>query len=70
MLNTSLTSVANKVTALVNADFDLFAKTDRGRYLLDYQNLAYPIGRNLNIVFDQHRITMENYNYNFVSFFR
>ena len=66
MLNTSLTSVANKVTALVNADFDLFAKTDKGRYLLDYQNLAYPIGRNLNIVFDQHRITMENYNYNFV----
>ena len=63
LVNVGLKSVANKLTELIDTDFDLYAKTDYGRYILDANNLAYPIGKNISIIFEQHKVTLGNFNY-------
>lgn len=55
--NTSLTSIANKVSEILNTDFNLFAKKDNGKDMLDQNNLQYPIGRNVSIVLGQYSFT-------------
>ena len=56
--NLSLSNTANKVSTLVNTNFDLYAKTNYGRNMLDRNNEPYPIGRNLSIVFGQYDVAI------------
>lgn len=67
LVNTSLKAVADKVTELCASDFDMYAKTDYGRDILDAHNRPYPIGKNLNLVFGQYSVPVTGQNYNFVA---
>lgn len=62
----SLGSVAKKVEQLVEAEFDLYAKNDSGRNMLDRQNMPYPIGKNISIIFTQYFVNMDD-GYRFIS---
>ena len=64
--NLGLTSVADKVDKLVGDDYDLYAKRPNGRNMLDANNLPYPIGRALSLVFAQDRVVLDN-GYGFIS---
>lgn len=66
LLDTSLDSVANKVEAILAAEFDLNAKNDIGRNMLDKNNMPYPIGKNLTIVFTQYNVNMDD-GYRYIS---
>lgn len=63
----SLTAVAKRVASLADVNFDLYAKNNAGRNLLDRNNYPYAIGRNVSVVFGQHFVTMENENYRYLS---
>jgi hypothetical protein len=63
----SLGAIANRVAKLSKVKFDLYAKNNYGRNLLDRQNLPYAIGRNVSVVFGQHMVTMEGENYRYLS---
>jgi hypothetical protein len=65
MTNVGLKSVSDKVTDLLEMDFDLYAKTNSGRDILDRQNRPYPIGKNVSIVFAQYAVPMTDYNYTY-----
>lgn len=67
LVNTGLANVANKVNELVNTDYDLYAKNNYGHNMLDRQSLPYPIGKNVNVVFGQYSVTMDNDGYTFKS---
>lgn len=66
LVNTSLSNIANKVTELVNYDFDLYAKNNYGISILDRNSQRYPVGKNLNIIFTQYTSTMDDDGYSFL----
>ena len=54
--DTSLTSIANKVSRTLAKDLNLVAKKANGKDILDQNNIAYPIGRNVSVVFGSQYI--------------
>ena len=67
LVNTGLKSVADKVSELCEADFDMYGKTNYGRDILDAHNRPYPIGKNLNLVFGQYIVPITGQNYNYIA---
>lgn len=65
--STDLTGVANAVDKFLTYDFSLYAKNDIGRNMLDRDNMPYPIGRNLSIIFAQYPEYIETEDYTYVS---
>jgi hypothetical protein len=64
LLDVNLTSVANKVSHLIELDFNLNAKKPNGKDMLDRNNLPYPIGRNISVVVGQYIVNNgDGYNY-------
>ncbi len=61
--NISLSSVSKKVSKLIDTNFDLYAKNNYGRNLLDRNNLPYPIGKNLSITFVQYDVNLPTDSY-------
>jgi hypothetical protein len=66
IMDTSLVSVAKKVEELLEREFDLYAKNDAGRNMLDRNNYPYPIGKNISIIFAQYFVNMDD-GYRFMS---
>lgn len=66
LLATNLKAVADKVEVLANTDFNLYAKKGNGNDMLDRNNMPYPIGRNVSVVFFQNRVEAGD-NYTFLS---
>jgi hypothetical protein len=66
IMDTSLVSVAKKVDELLECEFDLYAKNDAGRNMLDRNNYPYPIGKNISIIFAQYFVNMDD-GYRFMS---
>lgn len=67
IVDTSLNSIAKKVNSLLDAEFDLYAKNDIGRNMLDKSNLPYPIGKNISIVFSQYYVIDSEDKYQYIS---
>lgn len=67
LTDVSLTSVAKRVANLSEVNFDLYAKTNYGRNMLDRNNYPYPIGKNVSVVFGQYFISIDDENYRYVS---
>lgn len=67
MIDTSLTTIANKVNHLLNFNFDLYAKKNNGRNLLDANNEPVSIGRNISVVFAGEYVNMDSNSYSFLS---
>lgn len=65
--NTGLAAVSEAVTAILNRDFDLYAKNSIGNNMLDSNDLPYPIGRNVSLVFGQYTVTMDSSDYQYIS---
>ncbi len=61
-----LASVANKVSEIASMEFEMFAKNQNGRNMLDRNNLPFPIGKNVSMVFTQYFVNMDD-GYRFVS---
>lgn len=55
--DTSITGIAGLVDKACAADFDLYAKRNNGRYMLDKDNMPYSIGRNISMIFGGYYIT-------------
>lgn len=66
LADTGLKSVAEKVEAMLKMDFDMYAKNIYGRNMLDRNNMPYPIGKNVSIVFTQYPVYMDD-GYQYVS---
>lgn len=68
LLDTSLTSVANRVTELANLGLEatLVGKKSNGADMLDRNNMPYPIGRKVSVTFGQYIVTTDD-GYSFVS---
>ncbi|MCY7866107.1 hypothetical protein P8918_13550 [Bacillus spizizenii] len=66
MSDLSLNSLANRVEQLLNLELDLYAKNTQGRNMLDRNNMPYPIGKNISVVFTQYFLNMID-GYRFVS---
>lgn len=62
-----LSAIANRVTALADIDFDLYAKNNYGRNMLDRNNYPYAIGKNVSVVFGQYYVTIDNENFKYLS---
>ena len=65
--STDLVGIANTVEALASTNFDLYAKNAIGRNMLDRDNMPYPIGRNVSIVFTQYAVNVGTENYVYYS---
>jgi len=61
-----LNSIANKVEDLLNLELDLYAKNVQGRNMLDRNNMPYPIGKNVSVIFTQYYVFMDD-GYKYVS---
>lgn len=68
LLDTSLTSVANRVTELSNLALEstLVGKKSNGTDMLDRNNMPYPIGRKISVTFGQYIVTTDD-GYSYVS---
>lgn len=68
LLDTSLTSIANRVTELANLALEstLVAKKSNGTDMLDRNNMQYPIGRKVSVTFGQYIVTNDD-GYSYVS---
>ena len=66
-INLSLSEIANRVNAIASKDFDLYAKNAVGHNMLTAENLPYPIGKNVSLVFGQYTFSMERDNYKYMS---
>lgn len=60
LMDTSLNSIAKKVEALLEVEFDLYAKNGAGRNMLDRNNMPYPIGKNISVIFAQYFVNMDD----------
>lgn len=60
MSDLSLNSIANRVEEILNLDLDLYAKNLQGRNMLDRNNMPYPIGKNISVIFTQYYVTMSD----------
>lgn len=56
----SLNSIASRVNEILGVEFDLYAKNPQGRNMLDRNNMPYPIGKNISIVFGQYQVNMDD----------
>lgn len=65
--NTSISSIASRVSEIKDKDFDLYAKNNYGRYMLESNNLPYPIGKNVSLVFGQYSTSVGRSSYTFES---
>jgi len=65
LINVGLDTVDETVTKILNKDFDLYAKKNNGKSMLNAENLPYPLGKDLSIVVSQY--TMSKNGYTFVS---
>jgi hypothetical protein len=66
LLDVNLNSVAKKVDSLVSLGLDtaLYAKRANGKDMLDRNNMPYPIGRCISVVFSQYVVTTtDSYSY-------
>lgn len=61
-----LASIANKVSQIAGMEFEMFAKNQNGRNMLDRNNLPFPIGKNISMIFTQYFVNMDD-GYRFVS---
>lgn len=68
LLDTSLTSIANRVSELANLALEstLVAKKSNGTDMLDRNNMQYPIGRKVSVTFGQYIVTNDD-GYSYVS---
>lgn len=68
LLDTSLTSVANRVTELANLSLasTLVGKKSNGTDMLDRNNMPYPIGRKVSVTCGQYIVTTDD-GYSYVS---
>lgn len=55
--DTSITGIASIVDMACAANFDLYAKKNNGRYMLDKDNMPYSIGRNISMPFGCYYVT-------------
>lgn len=62
----TLSAVANRVNEILSMNLDLYAKKANGNNMLDKDNMPYPIGRCLSVVFMQYGVTTGN-GYTFIS---
>lgn len=62
----TLNAVANRVNEVLSMNLELYAKKPNGNNMLDKDNMPYPIGRCLSVVFMQYGVTTGN-GYTFVS---
>lgn len=62
-----LTAIAKRVSEFAEINFDLYAKNNYGRNMLDRNNYPYAIGKNVSVVFGQYFVSMDNENYRFLS---
>ena len=65
--STDLTGVSEAVDKFLTYDFSLYAKNNAGRNMLDRDNMPYPIGRNLSIIFAQYPEYIETEDYMYTS---
>lgn len=62
----TLSTVAQRVDEILEADFDLYAKKPNGNNMLSSTNMPHPVGRCVSITFMQYPVTTGN-GYNYVS---
>lgn len=67
LMDTSVSSIAKKVASVLAFNFDMYAKKNNGRNMLDNKNLPYNIGRNVSITMFQHATSIDNGAYTFLS---
>lgn len=66
MSDVRLNSVANRVEEILSLELDLYAKNLQGRNILDRNNMPYPIGKNISVIFTQYYVTLSD-GYRYVS---
>lgn len=62
----TLSTIAERVDTILEADFDLYAKKSNGNNMLNADNMPHPIGRCVSVTFLQYPVTTGN-GYNFTS---
>ena len=62
----TLSTVADRVNAISGLKLDMYAKKSNGNNIYTYDNLPYPIGRCVSIVFAQYPVNTGN-GYNYIS---
>lgn len=67
IMDTSVSSVAKKVATALAFNFDMYAKKNNGRNMLDNKNMPYNVGRNVSITLFQHATNIDNGAYVFLS---
>ena len=67
LMDTSVSSIAKKVATDLAFNFDMYAKKNNGRNMLDNKNMPYNIGRNVSITLFQHATSIDNGAYTFLS---
>lgn len=65
--DTSLTSIAKKYNKIMDIDFNMYAKKNNSRNMLDSKNLPYNIGRNISIMCAQELVSVDSGGYSFLS---
>lgn len=64
VLDVNYTAIAKKVDSLLATDLSLYAKKDNGKDILDANNMPYPIGHLVSVVFGQYAVaTLDGYTY-------
>ena len=58
--NVSKTYLANKVAEIKEFNWNMYAKNQAGRNMLDYNNQPYNIGRSVTVTLFQHQFTTTN----------
>lgn len=62
----TLSAIASRVNDILSMNLELYAKKANGNNMLDKDNMPYPIGRCLSVVFMQYGVTTGN-GYTFIS---
>lgn len=62
----TLSAIASRVNDILSMNLELYAKKANGNKMLDKDNMPYPIGRCLSVVFMQYGVTTGN-GYTFIS---
>lgn len=64
LMDVNYTSIAKKVDSLLALELNLYAKKDNGVDMLDQNNLPYPIGHLVSVVFGQYTVaTLDGHTY-------
>lgn len=62
----TLSAISSRVNDILSMNLELYAKKSNGNKMLDKDNMPYPIGRCLSVVFMQYGVTTGN-GYTFIS---